>query len=93
MKKDKKLIDLYKEWMKTGMMTEDGLCICMPDEYEKPFRLLYPTREDKIELLITHLSDGFWASGLSREDDNKYATFTPLRQTIVLLICAMCDEL
>ena len=42
-KKNKKLIVLYKEWMKTGMITGDGLCLCMPDEYQKFFSLLYQT--------------------------------------------------
>lgn len=92
--KNKKLIDLYKEWMETGLIEEDrfrkhgtgGLCNCVPEKYLETLFLFTPKKD----------SDGFWANNLDR---TYYSTiesmygFNPLRQTIVLLICAIHNEL
>lgn len=82
-----KLIDLYKEWMETGIMPNTGLCpISMHTYWEKTFD----------DYFYNHMGQGksiFWGAGVKiGHKDEKY-TFTPLRQTIVLLICAMHDEL
>lgn len=86
--RQKKLIDLYKEWMETGTLPGDGLCNSVPKEYKSDLRKLEP------ECYYT-----FWAYPLTDQQqlDHSYYdmaySFTPLRQTIVLFICAMNNEL
>lgn len=85
--KNKKLIDLYKEWMETGRMDDAGLCqISMNTYWEETFD----------EYFFNHIpknSKDYWGSGLRINHKNEQFTFTPLRQTIVLLICAIHNEL
>jgi hypothetical protein len=84
-----KLFDLYKEWMETGTLGEPsnfdgGLCNAVPEEYQADLKLFVP--DDWHEV--------FWAYELKRYEYKRRAyDFTPLRQTIVLLICAMKDEI
>lgn len=89
----KKLIDLYKEWMDAGEINErsnpngeGGLCNALPLEYLPTLDYVSPE---------TAPSHSYWASGLSCDSESHEAMykFNPLRQTIVLLICAMHDEL
>lgn len=96
----KKLIDHYKEWMETGSLGHTGLCCVFEQrrkgilsEYESTFDLFRPDHEDYFNLNREDLATTFWGSGVSLYDDNRLFTFTPLRQTIVLLMCAMNDEL
>lgn len=81
-----KLIDLYKQWMETGKLPEDGLCNCIPQKYSKEFNLCKPESSPYM----------YWAN-IDTPTQNNYDDwhngFNPIRQTIVLLICAMCDEL
>lgn len=83
-----KLIDLYKKWMKAGKLPDSGLCFSVPEQYSEYLKLFHPTNEEKTEHKTPFL---YWAS----EGDGGYSyfDFNPTRQTIVLLICAMCDEL
>jgi hypothetical protein len=90
--------------MKTGKLpNKNGLC------YERQKTLsdlkgpldndlldmFKPTLEDLKVLNKQNLSRGYWASGLDQSDwiYNKSEKYTPLRQTIVLLMAAMNDEL
>lgn len=92
-----KLIDLYKEWMRKGKITDrldavgsGGLCNAVPKYCRHTFYSFYPEEE-------THGT--FWAYPMTFSQQQK-RTFehmayklTPLRQTIILLICAMNNEL
>lgn len=90
-----KLINLHKQWMETGKLPMDGLCCSLPEKYEECLESFDRTDEDREEARKYNLDPTFWASGLPRRSDYRelaYA-YTPLRQTIVLLICAMEGEL
>jgi len=86
-----KLIELYKEWMETGVITErewspgfGGLCNCVPEKYI-----------NQLDLFVPINNTIYWASEVLRKDcrrEEMYG-FNDLRQTIVLLICAMNDEI
>jgi hypothetical protein len=89
----KKLIDHYKEWDKEGQLPDYGLCDSIPSEYEKSLLLFKPTDAELDELESLRMAVFFWASGLSVFDVNKCRALTPLRETIILLICAMHDEI
>ena len=89
--KNKKLIDLYKEWMGTGKIYDHynsfgngGLCNAAPRKYKNDLLLFTPD-----------ILDVYWASMRPRFSGTTEAAynFNPLRQTIVLLICAMHNEL
>jgi len=90
-----KLIDLYKEWMETGEMPEMGLCGCLSEtRYAENLSLFAPTEEDDIVLYKERKPTIYWGSGEEMNGKTRLCyTFTPLRQTIVLLICAIHNEL
>ena len=89
-----KLINLYKKFTETGKMSEDGLCsILLDTKYEDDFNLFRPTYEEANQLSKNGLSDIYWASGLGQYDLDRWYTLTPLREVIILLICAMHNEL
>jgi hypothetical protein len=91
--KNKKLIDLYKEWMEKGDIF-NGLCGRLDSgDYQETFELFVPTKKEKAQLEETGFCEVYWASGLPKNDKKEESSFTPLRQTIVLLICAMHNEL
>ena len=96
----KKLIDLHFEWMETGTMGKPynaggGLCYLIPVEYDHYFELLKPITTE-LATLEENESTIFWASGL-QESYSEYSKlaylYTPRRQSIVLLICAMYGEI
>jgi hypothetical protein len=91
----KKLIDHYKEWVEKGRLPKEGLCESIPRKYSKSLYLFEPTLNDAINLEKLDLSRTFWGSGLSVFDKHfdKCHGLTPLRETIILLICAMHDEI
>ena len=89
----KKLIDHYKEWDKKGELPKNGICFSIPDEYEGSLLLFEPTRDELIQLSSLGMSWCYWGSGLGMFDLNKGKALTPLRETIILLICAMHDEI
>ena len=89
-----KLKQEYENWMETGELPENGLCKCLSGtKYKSTLDLFKPSRKEKFELVAIEFSYGYWGSGLAYSDNDKYAKFTPLRQTIVLLILAIHDEL
>lgn len=92
-----KLINNYKKWMETGEIPEWGLCFSLKDtDYYQSLKLFKPTTEDFKELRKNKHTTSFWGSEMEASIFNYwqiYYGFTPLRQTIVLFICAMHDEL
>lgn len=93
--KDKRHLDFYKKSMKSGHMPEVGLCDCVGYKKlsAKLLKLMYPTVYDQQMLISEGFSTGYWASGFKTYERNKSYTFTPLRQTIVLFMAALNDEL
>jgi hypothetical protein len=103
----KKLIASYKEWSKKGILPNDGLCNCLEDtEYFKTFQLFKPDSKTMTKLFKQDYLTLYWGCDMKWEDIYKITDikqirigefvcrqFTPLRETIVLLICAMHDEL
>lgn len=93
-----KLIDLHKQWMETGELkykwfTPNGLCGILIDAgYKEYINLFEPTEKEKMELLDKELCTAYWGSGLSLNSKNSMSAYTPLRQTIVLLIANMENE-
>lgn len=87
-------LDYYKKWMETGELPNNGLCnsLSQPIDFGMYFM---PTDEDLEELLSERCSCIYFTSGLQWDCDeiDKKELFTPLRQTIVLLLAAMNDEL
>jgi hypothetical protein len=90
-----KLIDLYHEWMETGKIKEHpksmgagGLCNAVPPKYLKTLELLEPDDDD----YTTFWGNENYAYGADVASDIEYQ-FTPRRQTIVLLICAIHGEI
>lgn len=88
----KKLIDCYKEWMGTGIMTDridsygmGGLCNTLPKEYLNTLDLLRPIEGGFLYWANECKNNNYW--------DKHIYNFNKTRQTIVLLICAMHDEL
>ncbi len=89
----KKLIEHYKEWLEEGQLPKHGLCKSVPNEYKDSLCLFMPTDAEINELSYHGMSGLYWGSGLGLFDMNKYNAVTPLRETIILLICAMHDEI
>lgn len=88
-----KYLEYYEKAMKTGKLVNgNGLC----GEHLFNLELIRPTTEERVEYAL----NAYWASGYSVDDwDNmskRHETqckFTPLRQTIVLLLAAEAGEL
>lgn len=88
----KKLIDCHNKWAKDGCISGSGLCNSVPDKYRKSLALFEPTQENYKRLIKQGKSVVFWA----HENKSSYFRATQygkLRQAIVLLICAMHDEI
>ena len=88
-----KLIDLHKRWAKKGRLPDYGLCHTfynIPKEYAPLFDLFRPTGEERMALELEGKTSLYWASG---SEERLYKKYVPMRQTIVLLICAMNNEL
>lgn len=93
-----KNLDFYMQCIKVGEMPHHscgGLCpIARKGVIDSELLGLFePYRKDETELEKEGLSKGWWASGLGINDLNKYDAFTPLRQTIVLFMAAINNEL
>lgn len=85
-----KLIDLHKKWCGRMGLVNGGLCASIPKEYKNQFSLIRPTHKEKHQSLI---EDGHGIIFWGKKIDQGVRAYTPLRQTIVLLICAMNNEL
>jgi hypothetical protein len=96
----KKHLEFYMRSMEIGEVPNDrhwhtGLCGAADRYYisKSILNMFCPTSSDIIELHRECLSTGWWGSGLSDLDPNKRFAFTPLRQTIVLFMAAINNEL
>ena len=83
-----KYLDLYKRWVEDGYMLCPGLCTAFGGD--TIFGVMCPTSADILELKYEGCTTMYWGS-----DDwsNKIYEFTELRQTIVLFMAALNDEL
>jgi len=94
----KKYLEFYHEYYGHSL-PQPGLCNCFGNYprgiMDDALRLFVPNTEEKVKLARDGYDLVFWASGLSRHDDefNAAHEFTPLRQTIVLFMAAMEGEL
>ena len=94
----KKLIELHKKWMEAGKITGEipnGLCHEITGSYRDKFILIMPSDEELVILEKDGFDTAYWASELPESESNKRLSenYGALRQTIVLLICAMNNEL
>jgi hypothetical protein len=85
-----KLIYLHKEWVRKGYMHRQGLCSSLPAEYREEFFNLFAVYK-----LATYWGyDGKNYNPYSfHHTHDVYVKYTPLRQTMVLLLCAINNEL
>lgn len=91
-----KLIDLHKEWCEAGGLPGDGLCNSVLKEDKDLLRMFEPSDADVNELWNQGMTAVYWGYGAPIEYGDyrqRWRAYTPLRQTIVLLICAMKGEL
>ena len=89
-----KLINKHNKWCEKGKMNSSGLCDeLIGTKYESAFMLFVPNKLERDMLEISGLSIGWWGSGVIHNNGSRYFTYTEMRQNIVLLICAMHDEL
>ena len=89
------LINEYKKWIGTGILPYTGLCFTLKGTiYFQTLEMFRPNLKEQEELYKENKSMLFWGNGENYNDVKSLdLDFTPLRQTIVLLICAMHDEL
>ena len=85
--KKKKDLPLYEKWMETGEIPGSGLCASFREVGMSYYELddNFLTNKEVFKLR------GWYASGL--DTCSGVGQFTPLRQTIVLFMAAMNDEL
>ena len=97
----KKHLEFYKACMETGVLPKEiyggGLCNCANEELIDTDLLddLHPTDEDFDKLMDEHKNRCYWGSDLNSVEylNTLSHSFTPLRQTIVLFMAAMNNEL
>lgn len=96
--KQKKYLALYKEWLETGMIGKagssyNGMCCLFPND--ALFDLFLPTSEERRQLYLEGVSETWWGAGdANLEYGNElWGTFTSLRQTILLFMAALNEEL
>ncbi len=95
MKRKTKYLDFYKKCMKTGRipsvdtrLTINGLCSCLGKD---AMDLFTPTWWDCIRYQVSE--DGYWAADQPNSGVLNELGFGPTRQTIVLFLAAMNNEL
>lgn len=101
LKKKTPYLDFYNKTMKKGKMECLGLCNSLKNITITEVDYLYlfnPITEDKINCIGRGESWVYWAYGekvsnTKANRERREHDFTPLRQTIVLLIAAMNNEL
>jgi hypothetical protein len=99
MAKRRKFLKFFKEYFGYDL-PDNGLCFSkwhmrLHSEQLQLFDLMIPSGGDSDDLDKEGLDSAYWGSGLPvtyRKWERMYS-FTPLRQTIVLLLAAMNDEL
>lgn len=96
MKRDKKHLSFYKKCMSDKTIPFAGLCGCSTNRLLDRGLLdfMSPTSIDRVQLENEGLSRAFWGSGLNNSSGNRLIfEFTELRQTIVLFMAAINNEL
>ena len=103
MKKKQNLLSYHKRWCEKKEIPFEGLCQSLTDIYFitggiSTYRIqldeyFEPTKEEMLELRKEGLSSAYWASGKSVLDSDRHYAYTELRQNIILLLCAINDEL
>lgn len=96
--KRKKYLPLYYKWASKGRIPHFGLCNCFKDCYE--FHLLLPEDMNGYWAYDGEPLSADAGINMQRDIDRRIITrddarheFTPLRQTIVLFLAAMNNEL
>jgi hypothetical protein len=91
-----KLINNFKKWSTKGEIPEEGLCETLRyTPYKETLEQFVPTREDVDTLLKEDKPFLYWAYGIESNTERtkvRRQGLTPLRQTILALICAIHDE-
>ena len=97
MQTQKTLLQHHIEWCEAGWLPNSGLCSTLDivnDELFNQFRELFtPNDFDKQQLVLEQKSSLYWASGLDVDNEDKSRAYTELRQNIVLLLCAINNEI
>lgn len=98
-----KHLDFYFDCMNSGILPTTGLCHCAEkSQYidAELFELFKPTEGDyealcKEGVVLRDCGEGYWAAGAKMDDirSNRAYGFTPLRQTIILFMAAINNEL
>lgn len=94
-----KLIDLYNESLKTGVLKRDGLCNTLLAKRisRKNLKLFKPKTEKIPNTALDSYDNLYWGSGIKIKDYSRQSffniryKFTPLRQTILAFLIAMED--
>lgn len=91
-KKPGKYLQFYARCIKIGSLPDFGLCCSLKSEL---LYLFIPTEEDEDILRSEGTSVLFWGSGMSSSssDYKRWHSFTPLRQTVVLFMACLNNEL
>jgi len=93
-----KLIDLHFEWVKTGELPHgNGLCEELENtKYNEYLNLFTPNQDDKMgEFWACDDADFifYYQNHLTSYNGDLWKRYSLTRQLIVLLICAMNDEI
>lgn len=75
-------------------MPGDGICCSFSGEEKEILLIMAPDTIEKHDLYVQNKSFLYWASGLGMTDPlkDRWYSFTPLRQTIVLLAAMINGE-
>lgn len=85
-----KYIEFYEQCMATGKMPDSGLCFALPPELNgEILDMVKPTIEDREVLRNEGSPVNYWGN---ESYANRLSSFTPLRQTLVLLMAAIAGE-
>lgn len=88
MRRKRKYYDFYIECMATGFMPKMGLCNNFPKNHK--LELFKPTIEDVYENEIHIATWGYFLRSCPGEQEDAFNT---IRQTVVLFLAAMNNEL
>jgi hypothetical protein len=92
--KKKKYLPLYYQWLEAGRLPGNGLCNSIPFGF-KAVNRFSPDPEGSIHGYCT-LQEAYWGyngGGPYPSSSNLANDFTPLRQTILLFMAAINNEL
>jgi len=100
--KQRKHLKYYKECMVAGKMGTDGLCSAARfDIIDQQTLELFTPSDDDIKQLVedkqltvgSSLMYSYWVSGVIMSHPGRVNEFTELRQTIILFMAAINNEL